>query len=114
VSARNSLGHPQDERQERSQRRWPQVVAAKGYRPRARWLDSVAFVAPWRHGSRTEAPRLQLRIAEENVARRAALGLVGKARRTETDRCRCSPARNAQEQGFARDARQVERPEVGV
>ena len=79
-------GHAQDQGQERSQRRGPQAVAAEGHWPRARRLDSFAALAPWRHGPRTEAARLQLRVAEENAARRAALGAVGEARGTEVDR----------------------------
>src|ERR1700758_5397087 len=87
VSARFARGHAQDQGQERSQRRGPQALAAEGHGPRACRLDSLAALAPWRHGAWTEAARLQLRAAEEDVAGRAALGAFGEARGAETDCC---------------------------
>ena len=90
--------HGQDQGQERSQRRRPQALAAEGHGPRARWLDSFASVAPWRHGSRTEAALVRIRVAEEDAARRAALGAVREARGAEADHHRCVVARHAQDQ----------------
>src|SRR5208282_6084063 len=112
VSARDSLGHPQDQGQERSERRWAQAVAAKGHGPGASRFDSIAFVASWRNGSWPEAARLQLRVAEENAPRRVALGIVGKASGTKVDGRGCARSRNAQDQRFARDAREAERQQV--
>ncbi len=55
-------GNAQDEREERSQRRGTQAVEAEGHRPRAYWLDSFAALAPRRHGSRTGAAQVWLRL----------------------------------------------------
>src|SRR6267154_4307925 len=98
----------QGQGKDRSQRRGPQALEAEGHRPRARGLDPLASLAPWRHGPWTEAARLQLRTAEENASRRAALGALGKISGAEADCRGCVDARNAQDEGVARGAGQAE------
>src|SRR4029077_1340153 len=114
VSARLARWHAQDQGQERSQRRRAQALAAKRHRPRACRLHSFSPLAPWRHGARPQAARLQLRAAEENAPGRAALGAFREARGTEIDGCRGLVARYAQDQGAALGARQVERRKVRI
>src|SRR5213595_4258321 len=72
----------------RSPRRYHrEAVAAEGHGPRARRLDPLAALASWRHGARAGAARLQLRAAEENVARRAALRALRKTGGAKADHC---------------------------
>src|SRR5260370_36802099 len=108
VPARTAQRYAQDQGQERSQRRGPQALEAEGQGPRARRLDSLAALAPWRHGPRTEAARLQLRAAEEDAAGRAALGALGKTGGAKADGRGRLEARNAQDQGAAGRAGQTE------
>src|SRR5205823_1434216 len=84
-------------RKARSKRRGPQAVAAEGHGPRARRLDPLAALASWRHGARAGAARLQLRAAEENVARRAALRALRKTGGAKADHCGGLGARFAQD-----------------
>ena len=83
-------------------RRRPQALEAEGHGPRARRLDSVVALAPWRHGARTAAARLCYRAAEENVARRVALGAVRQAGEREIDGSGWLAARIAQDEGVSR------------
>src|SRR5216683_4003626 len=102
----------QGQRKERSERRGPQALEAEGHRPGACGLDPLASLAPWRHGPWTEAARLQLRTAEENASRRAALGFIRKTGGAEADGRGCVDARNAQDEGAARCAGQAESHQV--
>src|SRR2546421_472413 len=112
--ARSACRHAQSQGKERSQRRRPQALEAKGHGPRARRLDPVASLASWRHGSRTKATRLQLRAAEEDASRCAALGAFGKTGRAEADGCGCVEIGYAQDQGASGSAGKAEPYEVGV
>src|SRR5258708_20594308 len=103
----------QGQGKERSQRRGPQALEAEGHRPRARGLDPLASLAPWRHGPWTETARLQLRTAEENASRRAALGALGKISGAEADGRGCLDTRSAQDQGSARGAGEADSHKVG-
>src|SRR5207245_6523272 len=98
----------------RSQRRGPQALEAKGYRPSARRVDSFAALASWRNGAWAQAARLQLCAAEEDVAGRVALGAIREARGTEIDRGRCLGAGDPQVESIAFDARQAKWREVRV
>ena len=62
--------------------RRPQAVAAKGYRTRARRLDSLADLASWRNDLRAAAARLFVQDAEEGVARARYASRSRIARRT--------------------------------
>src|SRR5882724_3852069 len=110
--ARAAPRYAQDQGQERSERRGPQTLEAEGHGPRACGLDPLASLASWRHGPWTKAARLQLRTAEENASRRAALRALGKISGAEAYCRGCVDARNAQDEGAARGARQAESHQV--
>ncbi len=67
------------------QRRGQEAVEAEGNRPRSRGLDPVATVASRRHGSRTSAPLLRVRVSQEEAAGRVALGTGGEVGRWQAD-----------------------------
>src|SRR5260370_11687847 len=69
-------------------------------------------MAAWRYGARAKTAGLQLRAAEENAPRRAALGAVGETGRAETDGRGCVVARDAQDKVAAHRAGQAECGEV--
>src|SRR5260370_1795824 len=110
--ARTAQRYAQGQGKERRERRWPQTLEAEGHGPRACGLDPLAALAPWRHGPWTKAARLQLCVAKEDVAGRAALGALGKISGAEADCRGCVDARNAQDQGAARGAGQAESHQV--
>src|SRR5712691_3792882 len=112
--ARAAQRYAQDQGQERSERGGPQALEAEGHRPRACRLNPVAALAPWRHGPRTEAARLQLCAAEENGAGRAAFRALRETGGAETHGCGCMDSGYAQNQSAAGSAGKVEPYEVVV
>src|SRR5260370_5076351 len=110
--ARTAQRHAQGQGKERSERRGPQTLEAEGHRPRACGLDPLASLASWRHAAWTQAARLQLFVAKENVAGRAALGVVRKTCGAKADGRGCMDSGDAQDQGVARGAGQAEAHQV--
>ena len=76
--AGNARRHARDQGAPRSRRFGQEAVEAEGHGPRAYRFGAVADLAPWRHGPRAAAARLQLQAAQEDAGGRAALGAFGQ------------------------------------
>ena len=66
-------------------RRRPQAVEAEGHGPRAHCVDPQPALALRRHGPRTEAAQLRVRVPAEEADGRAALGDCGEDCRRQVD-----------------------------
>ena len=82
-----AAGHARHQEPQAGLRFRQEAVEAEGHGPRARWLGAFASLAARRHGPRTAAAQLRLRVPAQEAAGRAALGAGFEAGRRQVD-CR--------------------------